>query len=98
MSDELKACPFCGGNNLSAYLSNQGSSIVYCINCYEDNNGLSRDIVGWNTRPLEDELQARITELEDVLEEIKDLAMETFGSRMVMIADLVDKVLEVKDE
>ena len=61
---ELKRCPFCGGNNLSTYLSNQGSSVVYCINCYEDNNGLSRDIAGWNTRPLEDELQARITKLE----------------------------------
>lgn len=69
---ELKPCPFCGEKDkLTTYFSNTGSVIVYCINCYENNNGLSHDFDGWNTRPIEDELQRRIDELEAELAALK---------------------------
>lgn len=71
MSDKLKACPYCGGNNLATYIVTDGSCVVYCINCYENNDGLSHDIDEWNTRPIEDELQARITELEEALKSLR---------------------------
>lgn len=75
MSDELKACPFCGKSDIHI---EQKGTFFWC-ECY-DCGAISRehhtlpgvnvlqseDIARgyWNNRPIEDELQARIAELE----------------------------------
>ena len=58
MSDELirelKPCPFCGSTDI---VSNYGG-LLYCKNCWIESTKL-----GWNTRPLEDKLEAEVAEL-----------------------------------
>lgn len=59
ISDGLKPCPFCGGNNIKeAVLS--GGDWHKCEDCYAQSGGLE----DWNVRPIEDALQKRIAELE----------------------------------
>jgi hypothetical protein len=52
----LKPCPFCGGAKIC---TEKGINLNYCDNCSAESN-----IEHWNTRPIEDELQKRIAELE----------------------------------
>ena len=55
----MKPCPFCGGKNvLSTELQDGLPFIAYC-QC-----GAENEAENWNTRPIEDELRARIAELE----------------------------------
>ena len=66
MSDELKACPFCGGSNTTLdYYEISGpqelGTIVVCNEC----GASAKSIVDWNNRPIEDALNARIAELEE---------------------------------
>jgi len=63
--DELKACPFCGSSNttLDYYeisCPQELGTIVVCNDC----GASAKSIVDWNTRPIEDALNARIAELE----------------------------------
>jgi NMD protein affecting ribosome stability and mRNA decay len=60
---EIKACPFCGGAKIC---TEKGININYCDNCSAESN-----IEQWNTRPIEDALQARIDELETELNLLK---------------------------
>ena len=65
MMDELKACPFCGSSNttLDYYeisCPQELGTIVVCNDC----GASAKSIVDWNTRPIEDALNARIAELE----------------------------------
>ena len=53
---ELKPCPFCGGTKIC---TEKGINLNYCDNCSAESN-----VEHWNTRPIEDALQARIAELE----------------------------------
>ena len=53
---ELKPCPFCGGTKIC---TEKGINLNYCDNCSAESN-----IEHWNTRPIEDALNARIAELE----------------------------------
>jgi len=62
---ELKPCPFCGNKNIR---KNFGIfPELFCSECeatiyaYDEHEDLAKS---WNTRPLEDALQARIAELE----------------------------------
>lgn len=65
---ELKECPFCGIKQLTDEEAEE--TVAYtgqtrvCDNC----GATAKD---WNTRPLEDALQARIAELEAEVEELK---------------------------
>ena len=63
---EMKPCPFCGGEaDYTQILGNYGR--VYCFTCDGGiREGRSKDgvIHNWNNRPIEDELRARIAELE----------------------------------
>jgi hypothetical protein len=56
MSDKLKACPFCGEEYCLQY-DQHGDVYVSCLDKSNGNN--------WNTRPIEDALNARIAELEE---------------------------------
>ncbi len=57
---ELKRCPFCKSTNLVAsHFEEEGGDIVDCYACN------ARAAGGlWNTRPIEDELRAKIDKLE----------------------------------
>jgi len=60
---ELKPCPFCGGTKIC---TEKGINLNYCDSCSAEAN-----IEHWNTRPIEDELRARIAELETENAELK---------------------------
>jgi len=71
MSDELKACPFCNSVPMvkQYFIKGVANHINYFVECPCGNRTRSRKsyygaVSEWNTRPLEDALQARITELE----------------------------------
>lgn len=82
MSNELKPCPFCGGNAEVTYA--MGEYWARCPRCrasgsMEQTEGLA--IEAWSRRPTEDALQARIAELEsenarlrEALEKIKKMS------------------------
>ena len=60
MREELKPCPFCGGE--ARLIEMQGISEIYCAKCCistgqcRENTAINR----WNTRPVEDALKAEI--------------------------------------
>jgi hypothetical protein len=62
MMSEIKACPFCGGAKIC---TEKGININYCDNCSAESN-----IEQWNTRPIEDALNARIAELEGKIDQL----------------------------
>jgi hypothetical protein len=73
---ELKKCPFCGSENIDVV----DSCICYCDSC----GGCVEQgkEYGWNTRPLEDEKDARIAMLESQLaanEWIPDSMIDNFA-------------------
>lgn len=69
MSEELRSCPFCGGNKFMEQYYNDDVRIR-CKKC-----GLTADyytkleyaINGWNTRPIEDALRAENERLRAIL-------------------------------
>jgi len=62
MSEELRPCPFCGGTKIC---TEKGINLNYCDNCSAESN-----VEHWNTRPIEDELRARIAELEAEIDQL----------------------------
>jgi hypothetical protein len=67
---ELKRCPFCGDDIIDVAWS--GEWKVACWNCglvlhESEKDMIDRAIEIWNHRPIEDELNARIKELEHVM-------------------------------
>ena len=71
---ELKPCPFCG-----TQLDPQEKRAVWDSEQFYEHpkvegchlSGLMFPEKFWNTRPIEDELQARIDELEDTIDRIR---------------------------
>ena len=65
---KLKPCPFCGKDEAYLMTDKWGNYYVECeycgaqINPYDDKEII---VEGWQSRPIEDELRARIAELED---------------------------------
>lgn len=67
VTDELKPCPFCGGQAEVTQVSNDTNWFgVYCHSCENSEvvacgaSSPERAIELWNTRPLEDALRARL--------------------------------------
>ena len=86
MSEELKPCPFCGGMPKVNDWTLKG---ITDKRCFCDNEKcpvyLSKTIAidDWNTRPIEDALNARIAELEaelKITDELLKEATETIGA------------------
>ena len=73
MSEELKPCPRCGGDALGLYARWEYDTIE-CVDC-----GLTMEAQGqgdywrkklikdWNSRPVEDALQAKIDQFDELL-------------------------------
>jgi len=66
MSD-LKPCPFCGGKALN--LEDDGETSIVCYNPYCSFEGVELTGITWNTRPIEDKLNAKLILLRDVARE-----------------------------
>jgi hypothetical protein len=70
---ELKPCPFCGGDSVTLQ-SLGGHTRAGCVDCGAEVTrpmGLYRNaMIEWNTRPIEDELTARIAELEGFIDRL----------------------------
>ena len=67
--NKLKPCPFCGGE--AFYIKIMGNyekpHEIYCSKCdgaITEGRSEKQVVTNWNTRPIEDELRARIAELE----------------------------------
>ena len=63
MSDKLKPCPFCGSEAEPLY-DEQIEITCSNIRCRMYPVSFAVHVSQWNARPIEDSLQARITELE----------------------------------
>ena len=68
MSEELKSCPFCGGE--SFYIKIMGNyekpHEIFCSKCdgaITEGRSEKQVVTNWNARPIEDALQSRIAEL-----------------------------------
>jgi len=80
MSEKLKPCPFCGNKNIR---KNFGIfPELFCSECeatiyaYDEHEDLAKS---WNTRPLEDALQARIAELQDEINKVNEILIDYMG-------------------
>ena len=61
MSEELRPCPFCGGEAELCY----SEVDTFCRKC-----NVMQETELWNTRPIEDALRLRIAELEAEIERL----------------------------
>jgi hypothetical protein len=61
MSEELRPCPFCGGEAELCY----SEVDTFCRKC-----NVMQETELWNTRPIEDALNARIAELEAEIDQL----------------------------
>ena len=65
MTEELKACPFCGGKAVNNKLEGFGNlDYISCSKCGAGSSQYGeKSISEWNNRPREQELEARVKEL-----------------------------------
>ena len=79
---ELKPCPFCGSDNVK---SEEPLDVIYCLDCGAE---MATDLGDWNTRPIEDALQAENERLKEDLQNEKtrsQLNLEAEERRMLNI-------------
>ena len=65
MTEELKPCPFCGGE--AKCIEFYGLYHVICCNCHiagKDCSTRESAVSAWNSRPIENELHKKIEKLE----------------------------------
>ena len=86
MSDELKACPFCGGNNVRHENVRDGRKVA-CLSCWAssgsryhgpNNDTTQRATIAWNMRanPIGDLLDNAADRLKVAIEEIVHLSKD----------------------
>jgi BMFP domain-containing protein YqiC len=116
MSEELRPCPFCGGKAVTstffdwddleymAFEVNDSESIDGEVTCENERciNGWYLSPKAWNTRPIEDALNARIAELEaeqrwHVVKECNDVATPIDVALRKRIAEL-NGVIEILED
>jgi hypothetical protein len=87
MSEELRPCPFCGGKAITstffdwddleymAFEVNDSESIDGEVTCENEHciNGWYLSPKDWNTRPIEDALNARIAELKAFIDQLIEI-------------------------
>lgn len=84
MNEELKPCPFCGGEaHIGAGYGSAFDGTVYFAECMMAKcpaqpeldcfDTVEKAAEVWNTRPVEDALRARIADLEEALKIVRAL-------------------------
>ena len=69
MSEELRPCPFCGSEQPQD--SKDDGNVPYEFGMSRSCKFCSAAVnLGWNTRPIEDALHARIADLESLVEQL----------------------------
>ena len=77
MTENLKRCPFCGGE--AKCIEFYGLYHVICCNCHiagKDCSTRESAVSAWNNRPIENELEAENMRLRKALEVIIDEAQK----------------------
>ena len=80
MTEELKPCPFCGGE--AKCIEFYGLYHVICCNCYvagKDCSTRESAVSAWNTRPIENELSGKIGKLESENKRLRE-ALEFYAN------------------
>lgn len=92
MSEELKACPFCGCEEVS--LSEIMPNMVLCsnIDCYF--YAVYTPVMIWQSRPIEDELRAEIVRLKEDNEKWRQL----LKTQTSIFRDLTNKIEKLKED
>ena len=100
MSEKLIPCPICGSENTVRLPYNDRADIERCKNC----NLTIIVPIGytmWNTRPIEDALNARIAELEEENDRLQDAWFndETIcpdGSLKPKVSDFLNRIAKLE--
>ena len=91
MTENLKRCPFCGGE--AKCIEFYGLYHVICCNCYvagKDCSTRESAVSAWNTRPIEDELHGRIEELESENKRLREaLEFYALGKHLLKASSVV---------
>ena len=67
--EKLKACPFCGEEYAHDF-----DGVVYCAGkCRDDGSLVKIPVKTWQSRPVENALNARISELESALKTMRHI-------------------------
>lgn len=105
MSEELRPCPFCGGEAQVNTWTMRGitESRCFCSNSDCPNSVRTVALEQWNTRPIEDALHARIAELEALVQQLiwvgNDLLIDNANPvTVVLFNGLVAKEKEMERE
>lgn len=100
MIEELKPCPFCGGNAQEGFDDFHHGGHVKCVECGVTGPVWSNDtqdaINAWNKRTsntLIEEQAARIAGLEDVLEEKRD-SINSLRARLSEAVKVLERLAE----
>ena len=86
MSEKLKQCPFCGGTKIC---TEKSINLNYCDNCSAESN-----VEHWNTRPIEDALQARAEKAEAMVERLIELGDDALESQLKITDELLKEATE----
>ena len=70
--NELKNCPFCGSELTEDDAFSEDGYPQMC-HCIWQTNSAEKAVQNWNTRPIEDALQARIDELEKIIKGLLEI-------------------------
>jgi hypothetical protein len=91
--NELKSCPFCGGVAQVNTWTMHGitESRCFCPNSDCPNSVRTVALATWNTRPIEDALQARVAELEAAQRWIPVSERLPEFNKVVAVIDMSDK-------
>jgi hypothetical protein len=103
MSEELKACPFCDGLNISMfYWDNALVWKIVCLNCGCEKLNVDKLFLirWWNTRPLEDALRKQLEGMESDYESacvlVAKMHEAAVGGIRGPIAGVVEDVLNLR--
>ena len=106
MTENLKRCPFCGGE--AKCIEYYGLYHVVCCDCYttgRDCPSIETACKAWNSRPIENELTERIGKLESenkrlrealgkIIGETKDYERRLPGPSFVVIRIYAEKAMK----
>ena len=76
---EMIPCPFCGSADIR---TEPGINLNYCDKCSAEAN-----IEHWNTRPIEDALNARIAELEGFIDRLVEAGDAMSNAQSMWVAE-----------